>query len=100
MPQAALGCNVDVPCIGGTASVKIPAGTQSGDIIRIKGKGLPEINTRRIGELVVNVNVWTPKKLSKDEEKMMQQLLESENFKPKPGANDKSAFDKIRDFFS
>jgi molecular chaperone DnaJ len=89
-----------VPCIGGTASVKIPAGTQSGDIIRIKGKGLPEINSHRIGELVVNVNVWTPKKLSKDEEKMMKQLLESDNFKPKPGVNDKSAFDKIRDFFS
>lgn len=100
MPQAALGCNVDVPCIGGTASIKIPAGTQSGDIIRIKGKGLPEINSHRTGELIVNVNVWTPKKLSKDEEKIMQQLLESENFKPKPGANDKSAFDKIRDFFS
>lgn len=100
MPQAALGCNVDVPCIGGTVSVKIPAGTQSGDIIRIKGKGLPEINSHRIGELIVDVNVWTPKKLSKDEEKIMKELLESDNFKPKPGANDKSAFDKIRDFFS
>ena len=100
MPQAALGCNVDVPSIGGTASIKIPAGTQSGDIIRIKGKGLPEVNSHRIGDLIVNVNVWTPKKLSKDEEKIMQQLLESDNFKPKPGANDKSAFDKIRDFFS
>ena len=100
MPQAALGCNVDVPCLNGTTSLKIPSGTQSGDIIRVKGKGLPEINSHRVGELIVNVNVWTPKKLSKDEEKMMQQLLESDNFKPKPGANDKSAFDKIRDFFS
>lgn len=100
VPQAALGCNVEVPCIGGTVNVKIPQGTQSGDIIRIKGKGLPEINSNRIGELIVNVNVWTPKRLSKDEEKMMKQLLESDNFKPKPGANDKSAFDKIRDFFS
>ena len=100
MPQAALGCNVDVPCLNGTTSLKIPAGTQSGDIIRVKGKGLPEINSHRVGELIVNINVWTPKKLSKDEEKIMQQLLESDNFKPKPGANDKSAFDKIRDFFS
>ena len=100
VPQAALGCNVDVPSLGGTVSVKIPAGTQSGDIIRIKGKGLPEINSYRVGELIVNVNVWTPKKLSKEEEKIMKDLLESENFKPKPSANDKGVFDKIRDFFS
>ena len=100
LPQAALGCNIDVPCIKGTASIKIPAGTQSGDIIRVKGKGLPEVNSYRTGELIVNVNVWTPKKLSKDEEAMMKTLLESENFKPKPTANDKSVFDKIRDFFS
>jgi len=99
-PQATLGCNVDVPCINGTVNIKIPAGTQSGDIIRVKGKGLPEINSYRVGELIVNVNVWTPKKLSKDEEKLMKDLLQSENFKPKPTANDKSAFDKIRDFFS
>ncbi|MBR6438781.1 MAG: molecular chaperone DnaJ [Bacteroidales bacterium] len=100
LPQAALGCNVDVPCIKGTVNIKIPAGTQSGDIIRVKGKGLPEVNSYRTGELIVNVNVWTPKKLSKDEEAMMKSLLESENFKPKPSANDKSVFDKIRDFFS
>ena len=100
VPQAALGCNVDVPSLSGNVSIKIPAGTQSGDIIRVKGKGLPEINSCRVGELIVNVNVWTPKKLSKDEENMMKTLLESENFKPKPSANDKSVFDKIRDFFS
>jgi len=99
-PQAALGCNLDVPCLGGTVNVKIPAGAQSGDIIRVKGKGLPIINSSRIGDLIVNLNVWTPKKLSKDEEKLMKDLLESENFKPKPGANEKGVFDKIRDFFS
>lgn len=101
LPQAALGCNIDVPCIGGTVNVKIPAGAQSGDIIRVKGKGLPLINSKnRVGDLIVNLNVWTPKKLSKDEEKLMKELLESENFKPHPGANDKGVFDKIRDFFS
>ena len=99
-PQAALGCNLDVPCIGGTVNVKVPAGAQSGDIIRVKGKGLPVINSGRVGDLIVNLNVWTPKKLSKDEEKMMKELLESDNFKPKPGANEKGVFDKIRDFFS
>ena len=99
-PQAVLGCNIDVPCIGGPVSVKIPTGAQSGDIIRVKGKGLPVVNSSRVGDLIVNLNVWTPKKLSKDEEKMMKDLLESENFKPKPGANDKGVFDKIRDFFS
>lgn len=99
-PQAVLGCSLDVPCIGGTVNVKIPAGAQSGDIIRVKGKGLPEVNSRRIGDLIVNVNVWTPKKLSKEEEKIMQDLLESDNFKPKPGSHEKGVFDKIRDFFS
>ena len=99
-PQAALGCSLDVPCLGGTVNVKIPAGAQSGDIIRVKGKGLPVINSSRTGDLIVNLNVWTPKRLSKDEEKLMKDLLESENFKPKPGANEKGVFDKIRDFFS
>ena len=99
MPQAALGCNVEVPCIGGKVSIKIPAGTQSGDIMRVRGKGLPVLNGYGKGDLIINVNVWTPKKLSKDEENLMKSLLESENFKPKPSANDKSAFDKIRDFF-
>ena len=100
LPQAALGGSVEVPCIGGKVNIKIPAGTQSGDIMRVRGKGLPQINSYGRGDLIVNVNVWTPKKLSKEEEKIMKELLESENFKPKPGANDKSAFDKIRDFFS
>ena len=99
-PQAVLGCNVDVPCLNGRVNIKIPAGAQSGDILRVKGKGLPEVNSRRIGDLIINLNVWTPKKLSKDEEKMMQDLLNSENFKPKPGAGDKGVFDKIRDYFS
>ena len=99
-PQAALGCNLDVPCLGGTVNVKIPAGAQSGDIIRVKGKGLPLINSSRVGDLIVNLNVWTPKKLSKDEDKIMRDLLDSDNFKPKPGANEKGVFDKIRDFFS
>ena len=99
-PQAVLGCNVDVPCLNGRVNIKIPAGAQSGDILRVKGKGLPEVNSRRVGDLIINLNVWTPKKLSKDEEKMMQDLLNSENFKPKPGAGDKGVFDKIRDYFS
>ena len=99
-PQAALGCNIDVPSINGSVNIKIPAGTQSGDIIRIKGKGLPEINSYSKGELIVNINVWTPKKMTKDEEQMMRTLLKSENFKPKPTANDKSILDKIRDFFN
>ena len=98
-PQAALGATIEVPIINGTAEVKIPAGTQSGEVIKLRGKGLPELNGYGRGDILINVNVWTPKKLNKEEEKIMKSLLESENMNP-ASDNDKNPFKKLKKFFS
>ena len=88
-----------VPIINGTAEVKIPAGTQSGEVIKLRGKGLPELNGYGRGDILINVNVWTPKKLNKEEEKIMKSLLESENMNPSSD-NDKNPFKRFKKFFS
>lgn len=99
-PQAALGAEVEVPLLEGKAKVKLPAGTQSGQVLRLQGKGLPEINGRNVGDLIVNVNVWTPKNLSKEEKEIIGKLAASSNFEPKPGKNEQSFFSKVRQFFN
>lgn len=98
-PQAALGAEVEIPLLEGKAKVKLPAGTQSGQVLRLQGKGLPEINSYNVGDLIVNVNVWTPKTLSKEEKATIEKLMTSENFQPKPGKNEKSFFSKVKQFF-
>ena len=98
-PQAALGTTVEIPIIDGTTEIKIPAGTQSGEVIKLRGKGLPELNSYGKGDLLVNVNVWTPRNLNKEEEKIMKSLLESENMNP-DSDKDKSPFKKFKKFFS
>ena len=96
IPQAALGCTAEIPTVGGKAKIKIAAGTQSGKILRLKGKGIPDVNGYGCGDLLVYVSVWIPKKLSKEEEKILSKLEESENFKPNPSAEDKSIFEQAR----
>lgn len=98
--DAILGTQVEIPTIDGKVRMKIAPGTQSGQVLRLKGKGLPEVNGYRTGDMLVNVNVWIPKKVSKEEEKLLQQLSNSENFKPNPTPEDKSFFNKIRDLFN
>jgi len=98
-PQAALGDQVEVPTIDGKARMKIQAGTQSGKVFRLKGKGLPNVNSYGTGDLLVNVNVWTPKNLSKEESKTLEGFTNSENFKPNPSASEKSYFERMKDFF-
>lgn len=99
-PQAALGANVEIPILGGLAKVKIVPGTQSGQILRLQGKGLPELHNRRMGDLIVNVNVWTPKTLTKDEKKAIESFMNSSNFIPQPGKNEKSFFKRVKQFFN
>jgi len=99
-PQAALGGSVDIPTLDGKARIKLAAGTQGGQVLRLQGKGLPELHTNRKGDLIVNVNVWTPKNLSRDEKEAIEKFLKSENFIPKPGKNEKSFFNRVRQFFS
>ena len=99
VPQAALGASVEIPTLTGKAKIKIAPGTQSGQILRLQGKGLPQVNSRIVGDLIVNVNVWTPKSLTKEEKAMLEQLSTHENFVPKPGKSDKSVFNRVRQFF-
>ena len=98
--DAILGTDAEVPTVSGKVRVKIAPGTQSGKILRLRGKGLPNVNSYGSGDLLVNVNVWIPKKVSKEEEKTLQNLGRSENFKPNPTDDDRSFFKKLRDYFS
>lgn len=99
IPQAVLGDSVEIPLINGTTSVKIPAGIQSGDTIRLKGKGFPVLNGYGRGDLLINVNVWIPKKINKEEEDIIKSLANHDNIKPHVTEKDKSFFQKARDFF-
>jgi len=98
-PEAALGCNIEVPTIEGKAKIKIEPGTQAGKVLRLKGKGLPDINSYGRGDLLVNINVWTPKNLTKEEKNIIEKLANSPNFKPNPDLKDKSFFAKMREYF-
>tara|TARA_B100000768_G_scaffold111492_1_gene103296 strand:+ start:4791 stop:5906 length:1116 start_codon:yes stop_codon:yes gene_type:complete len=98
--DSALGAQIEVPLLGSKAKITIEAGTQSGRIVRLRGKGLPAVDSYGQGDLLVNINVWTPKKLSKDERKLLEQLRESENFNPDPDHQERGFFDKVRDMFT
>lgn len=99
--DAALGnSSVEIPTIKGSARIKIPAGTQSGKIFRLKGKGLPSINSYGRGDQLVEVNIWTPQNLSNDERKTLENLRDADNFHPNPGKNERGFFDKVRDYFN
>lgn len=97
--DAALGTKVEVPTLGGKARISIPAGTQAGKIFRLKGKGIPALNSYGKGDQLIDVNIWTPKKLTKKEKELLQELKESPNFKPSPDKEDRSFFDRMKDFF-
>jgi len=99
IPEAALGASVEVPTIDGKAKIKIEPGTQSGKLLRLKGKGIPEVNSYHRGDQIIHVNIWTPKALNSEERTLLEKLRESPNFKPQPGKNDKSFFDKMKEYF-
>lgn len=99
-PDAVFGTNVEVPTIDGKARIKIPAGTQSGKIFRLKGKGFPSVNSYGKGDQLIHVNVWTPQNISAEEKAALEKMQQSNNFKPQPDKNEKTFFDKIREMFS
>ena len=99
-PDAVFGTQVEVPTIDGRAKIKIPAGTQSGKIFRLKGKGFPQVNSYEKGDQLIHVNVWTPQSVSSDEKAMLEKMNNAGNFDPKPEKNEKSFFDKVREMFS
>lgn len=100
IPDAVFGTQAEVPTIDGRAKIKIPAGTQSGKIFRLKGKGFPHVNSYEKGDQLIQVNIWTPQQVSAEEKSMLEKMQQSANFEPKPEKNEKSFFDKVREMFS
>jgi molecular chaperone DnaJ len=98
--DAALGTQVEVPTIDGKVKIKVPAGTQAGKIFRLKDKGLPSVQSYGKGDQLIHVNIWTPKKLSDEERKILEKMRAYENFKPAPEKGEKSFFDRMKDFFT
>jgi molecular chaperone DnaJ len=97
--DATLGTNLEVPTIDGLVKIKVEPGTQSGKILRLRGKGIKELNGYGRGDQLIHVNVWTPKQLSKEEKAILESLKDSPNFAPDPGKNEKGFFEKIKEFF-
>jgi molecular chaperone DnaJ len=97
--DATLGASVEVPTIDGKAKIKLEPGTQGGKILRLKGKGVPEVNSYHRGDQLVYVNIWTPKVLSREERDLMEKLQSSPNFRPQPGKNEKSFFERMKEYF-
>jgi molecular chaperone DnaJ len=98
--EAVLGVSKEIQTVSGKVKMKIESGTQSGKILRLKGKGLPSIERYGNGDLLVHVNVWTPQELDKKQKSFFQSMMEHENFTPNPSKSDKSFFDKVKDMFS
>lgn len=98
--DAAIGTSVEVPTIEGKVKIKIPPGTQSGKIFRLKGKGLPVVQSYQHGDQLIHVSVWTPKKLTNKEKELLEQLKGMPNFDPQPGKSDKGFFEKMKDYFN
>jgi molecular chaperone DnaJ len=97
--DATLGTNVEIPTIDGRVKIKIPGGTQSGKMLRLKDKGLPSVQAYGRGDQIIHVNIWTPKKVSDEEKRLLEKLRNSENFKPQPGKEERGFFDRMRDYF-
>jgi len=99
-PDAVFGTQVEVPTIDGKAKIKIPPGTQSGKIFRLKGKGFPSVNSYDKGDQLIHVNVWTPQNLTAEEKAVLEKLQSADNFQPNPEKSEKGFFEKVRDIFS
>jgi molecular chaperone DnaJ len=98
--DAALGTSVEVPSVGGKVKIKIEPGTQSGKILRLRGKGLKDVNGYETGDQLIYVNVWIPKKLTADEKAKLESLRSAANFQPHPDASDKGFFERMKEYFS
>jgi molecular chaperone DnaJ len=99
VPDVIVGTAVEIPTIDGKVKVKIDAGTQSGKILRLKGKGLPDVNRYGTGDLLVKINVWIPKSITKEDRKLIEKLRESPSFRPNPTREEKGFFQRMKDYF-
>jgi molecular chaperone DnaJ len=92
-----MGATVEVPTVEGAVKIKIDEGTQPGKVLRLRGKGIPDVNGYGRGDLLVHIQVFVPKNITKDERKILEKLQESESFNPKFAKN--GFFDRMKDFF-
>ena len=99
-PDAVLGTSQEIDTVTGKVRIKVESGVQSGKILRLRGKGIPSINGYGRGDLLVHVNVWTPKTLNKQQKEFFETMRDDEHFAPKPESSDKSFFEKVKDMFS
>lgn len=98
--DAALGTTVEVPTLTGKVKIKIEPGTQSGRILRLRGKGLRDVNGYETGDQLIYINVWVPRRLTAEERAILERLRHSPNFMPQPEPGDKSFFERMKEFFS
>ncbi len=98
--DAALGTSLEVPTIDGRVKIKVPPGTQAGKMFRLKGKGLPSVQSYAKGDQLIHVNIWTPKDLTSEERRILEQLRDMPNFSPQPGSTEKGFFDRMKDYFA
>lgn len=98
--EAVLGASKEIETATGRVRIPIKEGIQSGEILRLRGKGVPSLNGYGAGDLLVHINVWTPKKISSEQKEFFKKMMNDDNFSPKPDKNQKSFFEKVKDMFS
>ena len=98
--EAALGVSKDIDLLEGKVRIKLESGIQSGKTLRLREKGLPDMEGYGKGDLLIHVNVWTPKELNREQRQFFQKMLDDDNFKPNPEKSEKSFFEKVKDMFS
>ena len=98
-PQAVFGAEVQVPTIDGKAKIKVPPGTQSGKIFRLKGKGFPAVQSYEKGDQLIHVSIWTPQHVSSEEKAALEKMEAGSNFQPQPEKNSRTFFDKVKEMF-
>ena len=97
--DAALGANIEVPTVEGKVKIKVDPGTQPGKILRLRGKGIKDLNGYGRGDQLIHLSVWTPKNVSNEERELLEKLRNAQNFTPNPGKNEKGFFEKVKEYF-
>ena len=100
IPQASLGAAVEIPTVDSKVKIKIEPGTQPGKILRLRNKGIPDVNGYNKGDLLVSINVWIPKNLTKEEQKLIEKFGDSPNFIPRPDKSEMNFFERMKGYFN
>jgi len=98
--DVSLGTTAEVPTLSGNVKVKIPAGTQAGKILRLRGKGLPSLQYAEKGDQLININIWTPRNLTAEETQILEKMRNMPNFNPKPNSGEKGFFERMKEYFN